>query len=111
MARRRRNADSTYEEYADMVRGPGKYEGCDPHVPYFHGESADEESSDMEFGGDWIGIYTVSAEDRKIFPELKGVRKIALMEDNQGFVSEIDLDEARDRMNEIDAGYDEDDGW
>lgn len=71
-----------YHEYAREVQGPGKFERCEPYVPYYW------ETKFHNWDGDQL-VFHVTINDRKIFPELKGRKVIRLVEDNYGFVSEI----------------------
>lgn len=71
-------------DYEQQVKGPGKFGGEQPYVPYFHDVSlhgfVEEEASYPE-GGGWVGIFTVDEDDRKLFPELDPVGAEELMEE------------------------------
>lgn len=71
-----------YEEYIEEVNSPGKFERQQPYVPYFWYQWPTDDDGVVK-------TFKVSAEDRKIFPELKGIRWVRLQEDNQGFVNEV----------------------
>ncbi len=64
---------------------PGKYECEALYVPYF-----DDQDPDREFmrGGRYYRSYTIRAEDKQEFPELKRRRTVTLYERDDGFVCE-----------------------
>jgi len=76
----------TREECEQTVKGPGKFEGQAIYVPYFW-EAYLNGRADRDNG--YILGFDVTAEDKTIFPELKRRRTIRLVEDSQGFVSEV----------------------
>jgi len=98
--------------YEEQVRGPGKFGGEQPYVPYFYDRSldggADEEASYPE-GGGWVGIMEVQAEDRRMFPELRGKKKVAFYERSDGIVEEVSWRMARSLMRDMETAYSEDD--
>lgn len=72
-------------EYDQAVHGPGKFEGEAPYVPYFweqylEGNYADDDGETLTF--------TVTDEDRRLFPELVGKETVELYERDDGFVIE-----------------------
>lgn len=75
----------------ESVKCPGKFEGEQAYVPYFYEQGisgfADLEGGDCQEGGAWMK-FRVTAEDRLLFPELKGRQWVTLWEDSQGFVTE-----------------------
>jgi hypothetical protein len=80
--RKRRNAEYEIDSYG-IIRSPGKFEGEPRYVPYFweaylNGMADDDDGTVLTFH--------VTAEDRKMFPELRGVRNVYLEESDQGFV-------------------------
>lgn len=66
------------------ITDPGKFEGEALYVPYFWefflNGGADEDDGDTLW-------FDVSDDDRREFPELSGIARVALSEDSQGFVS------------------------
>jgi hypothetical protein len=68
------------------ITDPGKFEGEAAYVPYFY----------LLDAGELIGTeahpryrYTVTADDRRIFPNLSGRRTVILKEADDGFVVEV----------------------
>lgn len=73
-------------DYESIVRSPGKFEGCAPYVPYLWDMAvADGCPSDFE-GTLHIQIERV---DIAMFPELAGIKEVEMLEDDQGFVREL----------------------
>lgn len=68
------------------VRGPGKFEGEAPYVPYFYDAFLDG-GADSD-NGDVLG-FRVSAADRAVFPELRGRQWVRIRERSDGFVVEV----------------------
>ena len=73
----------TYQDYVKEVTRPGKFEGEAPYVPYFweaylNGMADDDDGTTL--------VFHVTDEDRELFPELKKVRRVYLVEDSNGFV-------------------------
>lgn len=103
--------ETTREEYIEQVRGPGKFQGEQPYVAYFYDVSlhgfTDEEASYPE-GGGWVGVFEVDEEARRMFPELKGKKKVAIYGRSDGFVEEISVQSARATMKEMNEAQDED---
>jgi hypothetical protein len=84
--RKRRNAEYEAEYEIDsrgIIRSPGKFEGEPRYVPYFY-EVFMNGMADDDDGV--VLTFRVTAEDRKMFPELRGVRNVYLEESDQGFV-------------------------
>lgn len=73
----------THAEYCDMVRGPGKFEGEQPYVPYFYDAACEGFSHSSGTGWDW---FEVTGEDRQAFPELAEVTSVLLLYSDGGFV-------------------------
>jgi hypothetical protein len=74
-------------EYEAMVKGPGKYEGEEPYVPYLWEEVVMEGFSEIDEDGN--DVVEVSDLDFFTFPELKGRKYVVLHEWDDGFVVEI----------------------
>ena len=73
----------TRRAYEERVRGPGKFEGEPAYVPYYwdaylQGCYADDDGE--------VITFDVTDEDRDLFPELQGVRRVRLYETGSGFV-------------------------
>lgn len=78
---------TVYPESPDIIRSPGKFEGCMIYVPYFWNAYLNG-FADRDDGT--VLKFKITPEDRKEFPnELKGRRWISLIETNEGFVTEI----------------------
>lgn len=77
---------SSREWYVSEVSRPGKFEGCAPYVPFYWDVyltgGADRDN------GKVLG-FDVTADDRALFPELKGRRTVRLVETDQGFIEEV----------------------
>ena len=84
------------KEYVDSVKHPGKFEGLAPYVPYFWEGFLDgtADYSDEQGG---ILAFTVSEEDRQIFPELGRRRTVYLYERGDGSMAETTKPSARKR--------------
>ena len=72
------------EKYEAIVQGPGKFEGEQSYSPYFWDIIMDGGAD--EIGPDNVDMINVNAEDRAIFPELKGIKKVVQYTDESGFV-------------------------
>lgn len=70
-------------KYHEETRRPGKFEGEPAYTPYFY-EHMMEGGGEMLRNGD--ERFHVTAEDRDIFPELKGKRNVTLHVRDDGFV-------------------------
>lgn len=68
------------------VRHPGKFEGEAPYVPFFWSVYLDG-GADRD-NGNTLG-FDVTADDRALFPELKGRHTVNLVETETGFVCEV----------------------
>jgi len=75
-----------YAEYCAQAKGPGKFEGCAPYVPYFW-DIGMNGFADVDDGPTWK--FRVDDDDRALFPELKGRRWVSLYESDSGFVYEV----------------------
>ena len=69
-----------------IITSPGKFEGCPRYVPYFW-DAYLNGMADRDDGS--ILGFDISADDKAIFPELKRRKTVKLVEDSQGFVSEV----------------------
>ena len=78
--------DMTRTECLGAVSHPGKFEGCQPYVPYYWAIYLDG-FADLDDG--YIVGFNITAKDRSLFPELKGRRTVRLYERNDGFVIEV----------------------
>ena len=73
----------TADDYREMVKGPGKFEGEQPYVPYFYEQWMDGWMEDDYEGG---CQFTPSPDDIAMWPELVDVTQIHISEDHNGFV-------------------------
>jgi hypothetical protein len=79
---KRRNADYEIDSHG-IIRSPGKFEGEPRYVPYFW----DAYLNGMADDDDGVTLtFDVNDDDRKLFPELEGVKHVYLEESDQGFV-------------------------
>lgn len=66
-----------------LITAPGKFEGEPIYAPYFWDQflqgMADEDD------GEWV-TFEITAQDEQLFPELKGIQRVRLYEDDVGFV-------------------------
>lgn len=65
-----------------IIQSPGRFEGEPTYVPYFYYLYLDGDGSD---DGNEI-MFRVLSEDRAMFPELDGVKRIYLNVTDNGFV-------------------------
>lgn len=72
--------------YVGEVSRPGKFQGEAPYVPFFW-EAFLNGCADRD-DGKTLG-FDVTADDRALFPELKGRRTVRLQETGDGFVVEV----------------------
>jgi hypothetical protein len=70
-------------DYEAEVRRPGKFEGEAPWVPYFWDALLDGMADEDDGEVAW---FTVTDEDRELFPELAGVERVGICEDGSGLV-------------------------
>ena len=98
------SADEIRASGETAIKRPGKYQGEKRYVPYLHEQSIYcglESVGDVStFGLNIVEVDLVPG-DSEIFPELAGRSTIYLMEDNFGFVAEID----KARFDQISADY------
>ena len=80
------DVSKTYQDYKEIVSHPGKFEGEKPYVP-FYWEIGLNGSYYWEEEGEWC--FEVEKEDMEIFPELKGMDFVNLVEMDSGFVVEV----------------------
>ncbi len=76
----------TIKECEEHVEGPGKFEGEARYVPYFWDVYMDGGADDDD---GTVLTFNVSDEDKKLFPELRGRKRVKLMEQDSGFVVEL----------------------
>lgn len=79
----REKLEAEYTVKNGRIQNPGKFEGEPLYVPYFWEEALNGLADDDD------GIYfffNVTATDREIFPELKGIKTVTLHETGNGFV-------------------------
>jgi hypothetical protein len=76
----------TREEYEQEVDRPGKFEGEQPWAVYFWEATLDGSGEDVYDGGTLLTLLTVDEDDRKLFPELDDVQRVAVWESDSGFV-------------------------
>lgn len=69
-----------------LVTTPGKFEREMIYVPYFWQQGL-EGMADSDDGK--VYVFSIDANDRKLFPELARRQKLRLMEDDCGFVREL----------------------
>lgn len=74
----------TREECKALVSGPGKFENEPIYAPYYYDIMMQGGADITMFPG--TDQFTVTKEDRLIFPELKGIKTIIQSEDDNGFV-------------------------
>ena len=74
------------EKYEEMVKGPGKFEGERPWVPYFWEAVLDGDDDSKLIDGYAVSFFIVMRGDKDTFAELKDVYAISVFEDEQGFV-------------------------
>lgn len=80
----------TVEECEELVKGPGKFEGCARYVPYFYElmlEGAYDDD-DWDTNDNVTYWFIVNEEDVAIFPELTLNDRIGIFTDDNGFVKE-----------------------
>ena len=80
------SAEEKIKGYEEMVKGPGKFEGCARYVPYFWDAFLDG-CADSDNGK--VLTFRVSREDKILFAELKRRQSVKLYEDGSGFVYEV----------------------
>lgn len=83
--------------YDATVRQPGEFAGCAPYVPYlwenwFTGDYVDDSCNVLR--------YEITAEDRHVFPELRGVEFVYLRRDDNGaFAGEVNAPGGQDSVD------------
>lgn len=112
----------TREQYEEMVKGPGKFEGEPAWVPYLWGLAMDGQSSDEIYDEDvLLAVFRLSASDEdwsdvhQMFSEIRqeGIENVVLWSDDLGFVrhkcaSDRELKRIYDeRFEEMDDAEDE----
>jgi hypothetical protein len=85
----------TYNVTSDgIIRSPGKFEGEPLYTPYFWSLMLDG-GGDEEDGDDVI--FQITDEDRRLYPELGSITRLALREDENGFVYSTVIGSANER--------------
>lgn len=79
---KRKDVTDDYDVKDGRITSPGKFEGEAIYAPYFYNEYLNGGAEDE---GDRLA-FDVTAEDRAEFPELKGVKRVFLQEDGNGFI-------------------------
>lgn len=82
----RADIERDYEVRDGIIRSPGQFEGEAVYVPYFW-EAYLNGCADRDDGR--ILGFDVTADDRIIFPELKGRKTVKLYQRDDGFVCEV----------------------
>lgn len=82
----RATIEAEYAIESGIIRSPGKFEGEAVYVPYFW-DAYLNGFADRDDGT--ILGFDVTAEDRAMFPELKGRRTVRLYQRSDGFVCEV----------------------
>lgn len=101
---KRVEVQAEYEFYpgTEIIRAPGKFEGCASYAPHFY-DSTLEGFADENMGTDGV-IFYVSDEDRAEFPELDDATcAVLLTESDQGFVSVEEL--TTSELDQVQARY------
>lgn len=80
---KRKDITGDYDVKGGVIKSPGKFEGEAIYAPYFYDAFLNGMADDE---GDRLA-FDVTADDRREFPELKGVSRVYLYEDNSGFVT------------------------
>lgn len=95
--------NNTVKDYEQMVKSLGKFEGCNRYVPYLWLLDGGYDDTEIDCGGDCIKecdsrcdcqantifIYNINDNDIKLFPELKDIKQVKLIETDTGFVCEL----------------------
>lgn len=87
-------ADKKYEDYVSEVKGPGKFEGEPPYVPYMWEGVIDMGGGDESIIVDavTVDVIIVTKSDKAMFPnELHDTDVVLLWEDDNGFVHHRDF--------------------
>ena len=77
------DVEADYEVVNGRIISPGKFEGEAVYAPYFHQAWMNGDIDEHDSGVDYIDVNDI---DRKAFPELATIQRIAIYEDNNGFV-------------------------
>jgi hypothetical protein len=81
----RQEIEREYQVENGVIRSPGKFEGESVYVPYFW-EAFLNGMADRD-DGRVIG-FDLTADDKAMFPELKGKRTVRIYQRDDGFVCE-----------------------
>ena len=82
----RTDIERSYNISNGRIISPGMFEGEMVYVPYFWNMYM-EGFYDSDYGG-VLGFHVV-AEDKQLFPELKGRKAVKLYQRDDGFVCEV----------------------
>ncbi len=90
------------DECEKYVNNPGKFEGENRYLPHLYNQifSAECMASRRDTVESIHRIVVIEV-DVKIFPELEGVDDVFIHEDNHGFVTELEEEEAKEIAREI----------
>lgn len=75
--------DSKRAGYLAIVSRAGKFEGEPIYTPYYWEALMDGMADQTDDDADY---FDVTDEDRELFPELAGAKRVAIHEDDNGFV-------------------------
>lgn len=77
---------------AGRITSPGKFEGEEDYAPYFYEQMLDgmvDEEFDTVDGV--VDVFRVTPDDRREFPQLRGRDKVAFLNTDQGFYTEVEV--------------------
>jgi len=86
MTMTRKEVLEAYKVVDGRIQSPGKFESEMLYVPAYW-EAGLEGLADEDDGN--VYVFELGPEDRKEFPELGKMKKLRLVESEQGFVSEV----------------------
>ena len=87
LIRRQIIKDFNVDESTGIIRRPGKFEGEQLFIPYFHDRWLEGfNDGEIEHLGNPVAQFMVNEEERQEFPELEGVKIVNIMEREDGFV-------------------------
>jgi len=84
----------TIAECEELVNTPGKFEGCNRYIPYYHAimldSGADDEEWDEDENNETVTyLFQVEEDDIDLFEELAHIDIVRFYEDDNGFVCEV----------------------
>ena len=89
----REEIETIYQTKRGIIISPGKFEGEPLWCPYFYIAGTEGFAHDTYDGTDGctepVGatwVFVVTDDDRREFPELRGIHTVEIHEDSQGFV-------------------------